>query len=123
MSAPYRSRLAASRYLRLVTTVSAGRRDRKGCAPRGDLRRDVDELAALAEEIASYPIPAGESGPDTLRTVEVRLPDGLELSFFGMFATFDTPFDVTSSELAIELLFPADRATATALTERTRQAR
>jgi hypothetical protein len=29
-----------------------------------------------------------------------------------MFATFDTPFEVTTSELAIELLFPADRATA-----------
>jgi hypothetical protein len=39
-------------------------------------------------------------------------PGGGELSFFGMFATFDTPFEVTTSELAIELLFPADRATA-----------
>lgn len=29
-----------------------------------------------------------------------------------MFATFDTPFEVTTSELAIELLFPADRKTA-----------
>ena len=76
------------------------------------------KLAALAEEIASYPIAAGEPGPDTLRAVRVRLPDGPELSFFGMFATFDTPFDVTSSELAAELLFPADGATATALSER-----
>jgi hypothetical protein len=42
-------------------------------------------------------------------------PDGGELSFFGMFATFDTPFEVTSSELAMELLFPADQATAVAL--------
>jgi hypothetical protein len=40
-----------------------------------------------------------------------------------MFATFDTPFDVTSSELAVELLFPADRATATALRERAPQGR
>ena len=39
-------------------------------------------------------------------------PDGGELSFFGMFASFDTPFEVTTSELAIELLFPADRVTA-----------
>lgn len=37
------------------------------------------------------------------------------LSFFGMFATFDTPFDVTTSELAIEFVFPADPPTATAL--------
>ncbi len=80
------------------------------------------QLAAVAEEIAGYPIPA-EAGRDTLGPVRFRLPDGAELSFFGMFATFDTPFDVTSSELAVELLFPADRATATALTERTRQAR
>ena len=29
-----------------------------------------------------------------------------------MFATFDTPFEVTTSELAIELLFPADPVTA-----------
>jgi hypothetical protein len=29
-----------------------------------------------------------------------------------MFATFDTPFEVTSSELAVELLFPADKVTA-----------
>jgi hypothetical protein len=42
----------------------------------------------------------------------VHGPNGGELSFFGMFATFDTPFEVTTSELAIELLFPADRATA-----------
>jgi len=81
------------------------------------------QLAALAAEIAGYPIPAAESGRDTLGPVRFRLPDRAELSFFGMFATFDTPFDVTSSELAVELLFPADRATATALTERTRQAR
>jgi hypothetical protein len=80
------------------------------------------ELVALAEEIASYPIPAGEPGRDPLRTVRISLPDGVEMSFFGMFATFDTPFDVTSSELA-ELLFPADPETATALSERARQRR
>ncbi len=81
------------------------------------------ELAALAEEIASYPIAAAEPGPDTLGPVRFRLPDGAELSFFGMFAIFDTPFDVTSSELAVELLFPADPATATALRERAREGR
>ena len=45
----------------------------------------------------------------------MRTPEGGELSFFGMFASFDTPFEVTTSELAIEFLFPADRATAEAL--------
>jgi transcriptional regulator with XRE-family HTH domain len=80
-------------------------------------------LTALAEEIASYPIPAADPGRDTLDPVRFRLADGAELSFFGMFATFDTPFDVTSSELAVELLFPADRTTATVLRKRTRQGR
>ena len=46
--------------------------------------------------------------------MRLRVPTGGEWSFFGMFAGFDTPFEVTSSELAIELLFPADRATAQA---------
>jgi hypothetical protein len=35
-----------------------------------------------------------------------------------MFAIFDTPFEVTASELAIELLFPADQLTAEALQSR-----
>jgi hypothetical protein len=50
------------------------------------------------------------------------VPDvtGGELSFFGLFATFDTPFEVTTSELAIEFLFPADRRTAEALGARGR---
>lgn len=76
------------------------------------------ELAALLDEIAGYPIPADEPDPDArefLGPVRVRAPGGGELAFFGMFATFDTPFDVTTSELALELLFPADRATVEAL--------
>ena len=47
--------------------------------------------------------------------MRLRVPTGAEWSFFGMFASFDTPFEVTTSELAIELLFPADRVTAEAL--------
>lgn len=80
-------------------------------------------LAALAEEIATYAIPAAEPGRDTLGPVRFDLPDGTKLSFFGMFATFDTPFDVTSSELAVELLFPADHATVATLNERAGQDR
>jgi transcriptional regulator with XRE-family HTH domain len=80
------------------------------------------ELAALLEEVAGYP--GGEPGRDPLADrgagellgpLRVRAPGGGELSFFGMFATFDTPFEVTTSELAIELLFPADPATADAV--------
>jgi transcriptional regulator with XRE-family HTH domain len=76
-----------------------------------------ERLATLLEEIAGYP-GGGESGRspgEVLGPLRVHAPDGRELSFLGMFAIFDTPFEVTASELAIELLFPADRATADAL--------
>ena len=85
------------------------------------------DLVALLEEIAGYPIPVDEPDPvpppearELLGPVRFRAPGGGELSFFGMFATFDTPFEVTISELAMELLFPADRATAEALEDRDR---
>jgi transcriptional regulator with XRE-family HTH domain len=81
-----------------------------------------DELAALLEEVAGYPgcesdrdLAPGRRDSEILGPLKVRAPDGSELSFFGMFATFDTPFEVTTSELAIELLFPADQATARAV--------
>lgn len=84
-----------------------------------------EQLAALIEEVAAYPVPAPGADPqlaagEMLGPVRVRTPDGGELSFFGMFAGFDTPFEVNTSELAIELLFPADRATAEALHGRDR---
>jgi transcriptional regulator with XRE-family HTH domain len=82
-----------------------------------------EQLAALIEEVASYPVPdperdpaSGIEGGEMLGPVKVHAPGGGELSFFGMFATFDTPFEVTTSELAIELLFPADGSTVEALT-------
>ena len=81
-----------------------------------------EDLRSLMDEIATYPVPDGENGVapeagngEILGPVRVRAPSGGEWSFFGMFASFDTPFEVTTSELAIELLFPADRATAEAL--------
>jgi transcriptional regulator with XRE-family HTH domain len=83
------------------------------------------DLAALLEEIAGYPIPGDEPDPaldpvarELLGPVRFHAPGGGELSFCGMFATFDTPFEVTTSELAMELLFPADQATAQALADR-----
>jgi transcriptional regulator with XRE-family HTH domain len=83
------------------------------------------QLAALIEEIAGYPEPEPEGTPEAhseemLGPVRMRIPDGGELSFFGMFATFDTPFEVTTSELAIELLFPADRTTVDYMKNRAR---
>ncbi len=84
------------------------------------------QLAALIDEIAGYPVPERDvaseiAGSEMLGPVKVRTPDGGELSFFGMFAGFDTPFEVTTSELAIELLFPADRTTTEMLHERRRK--
>jgi transcriptional regulator with XRE-family HTH domain len=85
------------------------------------------DLAALLEEVAGYPIPGDKPDPapdpearEMLGPARFRAPGGGELSFFGMFATFDTPFEVTTSELAMELLFPADQATAEALADRVR---
>ena len=81
-----------------------------------------EAIDALLEEIAGYPAPGGDreveegSSPgEVLGPLRLLAPAGGELTFFGMFATFDTPFEVTSSELAIELLFPADKVTAESL--------
>lgn len=86
-----------------------------------------EQLAVLIDEVASYSVSESEhdavsatASGEMLGPVKVRAPDGGELSFFGMFASFDTPFEVTTSELAIEFLFPADRATAETLHERGR---
>lgn len=79
-----------------------------------------NSLTSLMDEVAAYPTSgdehaADDAGSEILGPVRLRAPTGAEWSFFGMFAGFDTPFEVTTSELAIELLFPADQATAEAL--------
>lgn len=81
-----------------------------------------DSLKSLMDEVAAYPAPgkedadaADDTHSEILGPLRLRAPDGGEWSLFGMFAGFDTPFEVTTSELAIELLFPADRTTAEAL--------
>jgi transcriptional regulator with XRE-family HTH domain len=112
----------------MIVNVSAWRaffRDR--LERQVTLTGDAD-LAALIDEIAEYPpaelepaAGAVTEGSGTRGPLRLRAPDGGELSFFSMFATFDTPFDVTTSELAIEFLFPADRATAEALQARARK--
>jgi hypothetical protein len=78
------------------------------------------QLAQLLDEFDSYlssedrSAAIGSDFAQSLGPVRVRAPGGGEWSFFGMFGTFDIPFEVTTSELAIEFLFPADRATADA---------
>jgi transcriptional regulator with XRE-family HTH domain len=87
-------------------------------------------LADMIDEVNRYPAPAPEHDPvpdpvagGILGPLRVRAPAGGELSFLGMFATFDTPFEVTTSELALELLFPADAGTAAALEDLARSRR
>jgi transcriptional regulator with XRE-family HTH domain len=93
----------------------------------GRLERQValtgdPKLAALLEEVRAYPRLnlerelAGEAATQILTpTMRMRAPDGRELAFFATVATFGTATEVTTSELSIELAFPADRATADAL--------
>ena len=80
-------------------------------------------LADLLEEISSYPGGGSEARAtsEVLGPLKARAPDGRELSFLGLFATFDTPFEVTASELAIELLYPTDEATRAALADFARE--
>jgi transcriptional regulator with XRE-family HTH domain len=70
----------------------------------------------LVAEITKYPnvsglgdwrVPSGEEGPELL--VPFRLDLGeTELSLFTTITVFGTPQDVTLSELAVELFYPAD---------------
>ena len=85
-------------------------------------------LAELLAELDDYGTGRdGRRPPDPLQSstpgpLKMRGPGGTELSFISMFAGFDSPFEVTTSELAVELLFPADEAT-TALLEKAPAAR
>ena len=94
----------------------------------GRLRRQVaisgdPELAALLEEVEGYRGAVADPGPDPepaggrILTPVIRMtaPGGGELSLFATVATFGTAAEVTTSELSIELSFPADAATAEAL--------
>ena len=94
----------------------------------GRLERQVaitgdTQLATLLEEVARYPAPDyhRDSNPDAAAghiltpLIRLRSPDHHELTFFATVATFGTAAEVTTSELSIELAFPADTATADAL--------
>lgn len=76
-------------------------------------------IQALLTEAMSYPAPAGSvalatsDGPQRYATplqVATRLGT---VSFLSTTTIFGTPTDVTLSELALEMLFPADEATVT----------
>ncbi|MEU6355189.1 helix-turn-helix transcriptional regulator [Streptomyces sp. NPDC047072] len=80
------------------------------------LRRSAS-LRKLYEEVAAYPVPEREYGPEQADPVPYfALPMRIEhagrvLSFVSSTSTFNTPLDVTVAELAIETFLPADPAT------------
>jgi transcriptional regulator with XRE-family HTH domain len=96
----------------------------------GRLRREIARttdagLIKLYEEVRCYPsdgvaveLDVRAPGPDDV-VVPLRYRAGdRELAFFSTVAAFGTPLDITVDELAIELFFPADASTASALGSR-----
>nr|BFD90811.1 helix-turn-helix transcriptional regulator [Kitasatospora sp. Xyl93] len=82
----------------------------------------AEPLRRLYEEVRGYPEPAGdqgdgpaEEGPgadDFPFALPLRIRyEGRVLSFLSTIATFNTPLDVTVSELAMETFLPADAET------------
>jgi len=94
---------------------------RRSVAATGD-----PQVQALLDEVGAYPNVAALVGratasvgeePPLLVPLRLRGEAG-ELSLFTTLTTFGTPRDVTLDELAVELFFPADEATATLLRRR-----
>jgi transcriptional regulator with XRE-family HTH domain len=90
------------------------------------VRRQVEvtgdsALTELERELQEYPLVGADGGsevvdefPGMVVPLRLRTDEGL-LSFLYTTTLFGSPLDVTISELAIESFFPADRATAAAL--------
>lgn len=86
------------------------------------LRRQIEAnadsaLHSLLAEVAEYPVPAGQHGKDLFDGPE-RLATPLRLatrlgsvSFLNTITVFGTANDIALSELALEMLFPADEQT------------
>jgi transcriptional regulator with XRE-family HTH domain len=76
-------------------------------------------LKELMQEVSGYPQPesrAPEGGLEQAVLVPLKIRTSLGvLSFMSTTTVFGTPVDVTLSELAIEMFFPADQATAEAV--------
>ncbi|NGN67362.1 XRE family transcriptional regulator [Streptomyces sp. A7024] len=84
-------------------------------------------LKAVYDEVVAYPVADGGEdvgGPGAPADgVPLALPlrvevEGQLLTFVSTIATFNTPVDITVSELAMETLLPADSATQKFLTDR-----
>ncbi|MDX6330732.1 MAG: hypothetical protein QOI83_3115 [Streptomycetaceae bacterium] len=80
--------------------------------------RGSQRLRELYEEVSAYPGPAPEDSADPMHpfALPMRIEHGGQvLSFISSVSTFNTPMDVTVSELAIETFLPADPETVKAL--------
>src|SRR5262249_14020651 len=72
------------------------------------------KLVELLREVRAYPMPLSAPVPEPNPMAvpfRLRIKAGL-LSFFTTTMVFGSPVDITLSELAVELFFPADAATA-----------
>jgi transcriptional regulator with XRE-family HTH domain len=78
------------------------------------------DLAALADELRSYPgvpqAPSAPHDPATLLFIPLAIDPppgerGVPLRFFSTLTTFGTARDITVAELTVEAFFPADEAT------------
>ena len=87
------------------------------------LRQQIDArgdavLQGLFAEVSAYPAPPESEPAESFGAAErlatpFRIATRLGImSFLGTVTVFGTPNDVTLSELALEMLFPADEATA-----------
>ena len=83
-----------------------------------------EALRQLEHEVLAYPNVVAHLERATDREVSDEPPllvpcrlavGGVELSLFTMLTTFGTPRDITIDEIAVELFYPADDATAVAL--------
>jgi hypothetical protein len=89
------------------------------------LRRQIEitadpVLIDLFREVDDYPTPAGKPMPTSALEYAVVIPFKIKteaglMSFFSTTTVFGTPVDVTLSELALELFFPADDETVAAV--------
>jgi len=94
----------------------------------GRLRREIELTAdpileSLLREAEGYGLPlAGRRSEAVVRpavAIPLRLASRLgDLSFLSTVTVFGTPIDVTLSEIALEMLYPADAATAAAVRKR-----
>jgi len=82
------------------------------------LQARVDPVTKrLADEVAAYPIPAGSEPLDAFNAAQslatpLRIATRLGVvTFLNTITVFGSPHDVTLSELALEMLFPADERT------------